>query len=115
MRKAAIMHQFINDMRYWLDRYGFDYDYSVFGTCYGFTIRKNGINDFDVTIFPDSCIATFVDKGNGILGISLFNSDHRKIRNRDSYVATRAICTYLDARINNHEITKEWLKAALHS
>lgn len=115
MKKSTILYRFINDLKYWLNRYGFDYDYSVFGLCHGFAIKKNEIYDFDVTIFPDSCIAIFVDKGNGILQMPLFNMDHRKIRERDAYTVTRAICTYLDARINNHEITKEWLKAALNS
>ena len=105
MKKSRVLYQFINDMKYWLDKYGFDYDYSCFGLCYGFTIRKNNINEVDITIFPESCLAVLDDRGNSIYNFCLFNTDHRKIKERDAYTATRAICTYLDARINDHEIT----------
>ena len=111
MRKSAIMYRFIDDMRYWLDRYGFRYDYGRFGLCYGFHIR----DDIDITIFPERCLAIMDDKRNSIYTLSLFNTDHRKIRQADAYSVTRAICTYLDARMKDNAMSKEELKAALNN
>lgn len=114
MRKSAIMYQFINDMQYCLKRYGFDFDYGRFGLCHGFCIRKDRVNDIDITIFPERCLAILDDKGNEIYMLSLFNADHRKIKQADAYSVTRAICAYIQGRIDNNAMSKEELKAALN-
>ena len=102
-------------MQYRLKRYGFDFDYGRFGLCHGFTIRKDRVNEIDITIFPERCLAILDDRGNEIYTLSLFNADHRKIKQADAYSVTRAICTYLDARMKDNAMSKEELKAALNN
>lgn len=114
MRKSAILYQFINDMKYWLERYSFDFDYGRFGLCHGFCIRKDNLNDINITIYPERCLAILDDYRNDIHTLSLFNTDHRKIRESDAYSVTRAICAYIQGRIDNNAMSKEELKAALN-